>query len=109
MVTLQTAPVKGPFLLCQNYYVSLGRHAPAFSRKQLPSKENMSAKIDFKVKFKGKLNHQLATLLAASDLESAQRVFRASCNPTITFTGTFAHIEPYFEPITPKLMLKFTC
>jgi len=65
----------------------------------------LSTKIDFTVYVKGKLNHQLATLLAANDVESAQRVQRFLQTDDHVHSGTFAHVEPYFKPITPKLML----
>ena len=67
--------------------------------------ERMSTKIDFKVYVKGKLNHQLATLLAVNDLERAQRVQRILLSDDHIHSGTFSLFEPYFEPITPKLML----
>lgn len=52
----------------------------------------MSAKLNFIVYLKGKLNHQLATLLAANDQQGAQNVQR--------FLGTSDHIHD-----APKLML----
>jgi hypothetical protein len=65
----------------------------------------MSTKIDFIVYVKGKLNHALATLLAANDVPAAQNVQRFLGTPDQLHDGYFAQIEKSFEPITSKLML----
>jgi hypothetical protein len=65
----------------------------------------MSSKIDFTVYIKGTLNRQLATLLAADDVQGAQNVQRFLRTSDHIHDGYFGSIAPAFEPIPPKLML----
>jgi hypothetical protein len=61
------------------------------------------SKLNFIVYVKGLLNRDFATLTTANDTHGAQNVQRFLGTADHIHDGYFARIEPFFEPITPKI------